>query len=397
MKQDFPIFERKIKGKPLIYLDSTATTQKPQKVIDAVVNYYKNYNSNIHRGVYKIAEEATIAYEEAHEKVASFINASQEEIIFTRNTTESLNLLAYILTQDLRENDEILLSEIEHHSNLVPWQQLAKAKKLKLKFLKLQKDGTLEIDKKLFTSRTKIVSVAHVSNSLGTINPVKEIIKLAHDVNAIAIVDAAQSVPHMKVDVQEIDCDFLAFSGHKMFAPMGIGVLYGKTKFLETMKPFLYGGDMIKEVSFENTKFNDLPWKFEAGTPNVEGAIGLSAAIDYINSIGIEKINEHQKELVNYALEKLKEVPEIKIYGPVNPENRCAIISFTIDNLHAHDISSVLDNYGIAVRGGHLCAMPTMKLLKVDSVTRISFHVYNTKDDVEKLADSLKKVIEVLK
>ncbi|MEK6934716.1 MAG: cysteine desulfurase [Nanoarchaeota archaeon] len=381
-KDDFPL----LKNRNLIYLDSAATSQKPKIVINAINDYYNNYNSNVHRGVYSISEEATLEYEKAREKVAEFVNALPSEIIFTKGTTESLNLLAYSL--DLEEGDEILISEMEHHSNLVPWQQLAKKKKLKLKYIPVNEDGDLEFKPKLVTDKTKVISVTHVSNVLGTVNDIKNIVK--NKKKALVIIDGAQSVPHMKVDVKELGVDFLAFSAHKMFGPMGIGVLYGKLELLEKLDPFLYGGDMIKQVSFEETIFNDVPWKFEAGTPNVVGAIGLGKAIEYINEIGIENIEKHNMELGKYAIKKLKELG-VKVYG--NPKNKLGVVSFNLNGMHPHDVSSLLDQENICIRGGHSCAMPLMKKLNVNGVCRVSFHIYNEKEDVDRLVNVLKKVL----
>lgn len=397
--EDFPILKQSINGKRLAYLDNGATTQKPQYVIDSLNNYYQKDNANVHRGVYQLSQRATAAYEKAHETVARFLNAKFEETIFTKSTTESLNLLAYSLGSTLKEGDEIVLSQMEHHSNLVPWQQLAKEKKFILKFIPLTKDYRLDMDaaRKLITPKTKIVSIVHMSNVLGTINPVKELAKIAHSVNALMIVDGAQSVPHMPVNVKELDCDFLVFSGHKMLGPTGIGVLYGKQELLEKMKPFLYGGDMISEVTFENSTWNDLPWKFEAGTPNIAEAIGLSAAIEYLEKIGMEKVFEHDVYLTSYALEKLSQIDGLKIIGPGNLEERGSAVSFTLEGVHPHDLSEILDRFGVAVRGGHHCAMPLMSVLGLNSTTRASFYVYNTKEDVDVLIEGIKKAKEIFK
>ena len=394
IKQDFQIFDQKVNGKQLVYLDSAATSLTPKVVVDAVVDYYNKYNANIHRGVYKLSELATIKYEEAHKKVADFINAEFEEVIFTKGTTESLNLLAY--TIDFKEGDEIVLTEMEHHSNLVPWQQIAKKKNLKVKYIKINEEGNLDVNsaKSLITDKTKVVSIVHMSNVLGTINNVKEIASLAHQKGALMVVDAAQSVPHMKVDVKDLDCDFLAFSGHKMFGPTGTGVLYGKKELLEKLSPFMYGGDMISEVTFENSTWNDLPWKFEAGTPNIAGGIGLGAAVDYINKIGIENIKDYTESLTKYALEELNKIG-VKVFGP---ESRGPVISFSVEGVHPHDVSAILDKYGVAVRGGHLCAMPLVnEVFDVKSVCRISLHVYNTKEDIDNAIEGLKKVKEIFK
>jgi len=396
LRKDFPILQRVINGKKLIYLDNSATTQKPNEVISSVKDYYENYNSNVHRGIYKISEEATQKYEEAHEKVAKFINAEFEEIVFTKSTTESLNLLAYSLGQDIKEGDEIVVSQMEHHSNFVPWQALALRKNAKLRFIELTEDGRLNEEqlKEIINEKTKIVAITHMSNVLGTINDVKKIAEIAHKYSALVVVDAAQSVPHLKVNVKELDCDFLAFSGHKMLGPTGVGVLYGKKELLEKMPPFLYGGDMIKEVGFEKTTWNNLPWKFEAGTPNVAQAIGLGVAIDYLNKIGMEDIRDYEKELTEYALKKLKEIDGIKIYGP---EQRGSIVSFNLEGIHSHDICTIVDREGICIRGGHHCAMPLMTILGINGSARASFYFYNTKEEVDLLIEGLKKVKKVFK
>ncbi|MBI2499753.1 cysteine desulfurase [Candidatus Woesearchaeota archaeon] len=383
-KDDFPL----LKNRKIVYLDSAATSQKPSIVIEAMNDFYTRYNSNVHRGVYSISEEATLEYEKAREKVAEFINALPSEIIFTRGTTESLNLLAYSLIDDLKENDEILLSEMEHHSNLVPWQQLAKKNNIKLKFIHINKNGQLDFDPNLINNKTKIVSLVHVSNVLGTINDIKKIAKEAHDKGALFILDGAQSVGHMKIDVKDLDVDFLAFSSHKMLGPMGIGVLYGKSDLLETMNPFLYGGDMIKQVSLYETRFNDVPWKFEAGTPNVASVIGLKKAIEYINEIGIDDIEKHNRKLVKYTVEKLKKLG-IKVYGTP----KLNVISFNIDGMHPHDVSSLLNQNRICIRGGHMCCMPLMKKLSVNGVCRVSFNLYNEKKDVDELIKALNEIL----
>lgn len=390
---DFPL----LNNKRIAYLDNGATTQKPKQVISAIAGYYLNKNANVHRGLYDLAQKSTSAYEQAHETVAEFINAGFEEIIFTKGTTESLNLLAYSLCSTLKEGDEIVLTQMEHHSNLVPWQQLAKEKKLVVKFIPITKDYELNIAeaRKLINKKTKIVSVIHVSNVLGTINPVKELAKIAHENGALFIIDAAQSVPHMKVDVKEIGCDFLAFSGHKMLAPMGIGVLFGKKKLLEKMKPFLYGGDMISEVTFKDSTWNELPWKFEAGTPNVEGAVGLAAAINYLNSFGMENLKKHCNELAEYAIAELLKIKGLKIIGPKN--NRAPVVSFTIEGIHPHDMSEIAGRNNVAIRGGHHCAMPLMSVLKINGANRATFYLYNTKEDVDMLVSSIKKAKEVFK
>jgi cysteine desulfurase / selenocysteine lyase len=396
IRSDFPILNRLMNGKKLVYLDNAATSQKPSTVIETLNKYYREYNANTHRGIYLLSEEATFAYEEAHKKVAEFINADSEEIIFTKGATESINLIAYSWARkNLREGDEILLTQMEHHSNLVPWQQIAKEVKARLKFIPITENGELEPVERHLTGRTKLVAVTHMSNVLGTINPVKEIIKAAHKAGAVVLVDGAQSVPHFKVDVKDLGCDFLAFSGHKMLGPTGIGVLYGKKELLENMQPFLFGGDMIREVRFEDSTWNDLPWKFEAGTPNIAGGIGLGAAIDYLNLIGIDKMQDYEKELTAYALNKMRELDYIKIYG--DADNRGGVISFNLEDIHPHDVAAILDKEGIAIRGGHHCAMPLMKILGIIGCSRVSFYFYNTKEEIDKFIDAIKKARDVFK
>ena len=392
--QDFPILNN-----GLIYLDNSSTTQKPAKVIEAIKKYYEQENANVHRGIYKLAQKSTILYEKAHEVVAKFISAEFEEVIFTKGATEGLNLLAYSLGKNLKEGDEIVLTEMEHHSNIVPWQQLAKEKGVVLKFIPITKDYRLDMSKarELISSKTKIVSVAHMSNVLGTINHVKEIAGLAHNVGAVMIVDAAQSIPHMPVNVKELNCDFLVFSGHKMCGPTGIGVLYGRKELLKEMPPFLYGGDMIREVTFREASWNDLPWKFEAGTPNMAGAAGLMAAVEYLQEIEMENIAAHGQESTRYALEKLSAIPEVAIIGPVTAENRGPVISFTIEGMHPHDLSEALDRDNIAVRGGFHCAMPLFSKLGLDGSIRASFYIYNNKEDVDMLVEALAKIVEEAK
>src|SRR3989338_4019617 len=397
IRKDFPILARTVNNKPLIYFDNSATTQKPKIVIETLNKFFETHNANIHRGIHKLAEESTLLYEEAHKKVSDFINAEFEEVIFTKNTTESLNLLAYSLFNNLKENDEIIVSQMEHHSNFVPWQQLAKSKNFKLNFVKIDKEGNLDLDhlKQLLNKKTKIVSLVHISNVLGTINPVKEIAKIVHENNSLLIVDAAQSVPHMKIDVKDLDVDFLAFSGHKIYGPTGIGVLYGKKHLLKNMAPFLYGGDMIREVTFEYTNFNQLPWKFEAGTPQIAEAVALGSAIDYLNEIGPERIEEYEKYLTNYLYKKLSEQKDVKIYGS---KNRSSLISFNISDLHQHDVASILDSEGIAIRAGHMCAMPLVReVLKEPAVCRVSLSFYNTKEEIDKFILALDKVRRTFK
>ncbi|MBS3144757.1 cysteine desulfurase [Candidatus Woesearchaeota archaeon] len=397
IKNDFPIFKRKIHGKSLVYLDSASSSQKPKQVIEALSNYYEKMHANIHRGIYTLSEEATLAYEDAHRKVARLINAKFKEIIFTKNTTESINLLAYSLGLELKKGDEILLTEMEHHANLVPWQQIAKRVGAVVKFIKVNKEGELIVDEQLFTKKTKIVAVTHISNVLGTINPIAEIIGKGHKVGAKVVIDAAQSIPHMPFDVKALDADFVAFSSHKMLGPTGIGVLYGKQELLEQMTPFLYGGDMIKEVTLEDSTFNDLPWKFEAGTPNIAGGIAFGTAVEYLTNIGMHNIEQHDKELLKYAHEQLSKVKGITIYGPKDLKKKSSIIAFNFEDIHPHDVSSILDTEGIAIRGGHHCAMPLMKILNLQSSCRLSLYLYNTTEDIDALVKALEKVRKVFK
>jgi cysteine desulfurase/selenocysteine lyase len=394
--EDFPALDQEFNGHKFVYLDNAATTQKPISVIDAVDEYYRKNNANPHRGAYALSVKATDLYEGARDVVRDFIDAEKsKEIVFVRNATEGLNLIAfsYGLTF-LNPGDEIVISIAEHHSNLVPWQQVARAKGAVLKYLYLDDEGIIskeEIENKI-TSKTKIVSVTQVSNVLGTINPVKEIVEKAHNVGAIAIVDMAQSIPHMKVSVKALDVDFAVFSGHKMLAPMGIGVVYGKEALLEKMPPFLCGGDMIEYVWEQKTTFAEVPQKFEAGTQNVGGAVGLTAAIEYINKVGIENIEAIEKELTSYALEKLSEIPHLTIYGTKDITKKAGVISFNVDDVHPHDVATILDSYGIGIRTGHHCANPLMRYMKVNATCRASFYLYNTKEDIDALANGLKNV-----
>ncbi len=394
IREDFPILSEEINGHKLVYLDNGATTQRPSVVINAVKNYYENSNANPHRGAHTLSIKATDIYEGTREKVRKFINAkSTSEIIFTKNSTEALNLLANSYGLNfLEKGDEILISIAEHHSNLIPWQQIAKRKSLKLKYVYVNDEGRIEKEKleEALNENTKIVSIAHMNNSLGVINDI-EYIK-AHEVGAIAIVDGAQSVPHMGVDVQRINADFLVFSGHKMLGPMGIGVLYGKEEILEKMPPFLFGGDMIEYVSEEETSFAELPYKFEAGTQNVEGAAGLSAAIDYIEDLGFDFIKSVEEDLTMYALQELKKIPYIDIYGPLDTTNRGGIISFNVKDVHPHDVATILDSYGVAIRAGHHCAQPFMKYMNLNSTCRISFYFYNTREEVDIFIEAIKSV-----
>ena len=397
IKKDFPILE----NSNLTYLDSGATTQKPKQVIDKIEEFYNKYNANPHRGAYSLSVEATNEYESARVKIAKFINASKpEEVIFSKNATESLNLIAYSYgLENLKKDDEVVISIMEHHSNLVPWQKMTKAKNAKLKYMYVNDNYEIpdeEIETKI-TKNTKIVGITYVSNVLGTINPVKKIIKQAHKMGAVVVVDASQSIPHMKLDVQELDADFVVFSGHKMLAPLGIGVLYGKKSILDKMTPFLMGGDMIEYVYEQETTFASLPNKFEAGTQNVEGVIGLAAAIDYIEKIGYEKIQEIEKEVVGYAKQELAKLDFLETYYTKNDENHMGVISFNIKGVHSHDTASVLDSCNVAVRSGNHCAQPLLRYLGKDSTCRASFYIYNTKKDVDNLVEALNKTYNMFK
>ncbi len=395
IREDFPILNRKVNGKPLVYFDNAATSQKPKAVIDALDTYYSEYNANIHRGIHKLAEEATLAHEEAREKVAKFINARRtEEIIFVRNATEAINLVAYAWGRaNVGKGDKIVLTIMEHHSDIVPWQLLAQEKGARVEFIKIDEEGMLRQDEihELIDEKTKIVCVTQASNVLGTINPVKEIARVAHRFGALFLVDAAQSVPHMHVDVRDIDCDFMAISGHKMMGPTGIGVLYGKSEHLENMPPFLGGGEMIREVHTTGASWKDPPYKYEAGTPNIAGAIGLGAAIDYLSKVGMENVHDHEKEITSYALSRMAEVKGSVSYGPKGIKNRVGVISFNLGDIHAHDLASILDEEGIAIRSGHHCAQPLMEFLDVPATSRASFYIYNTKQEVEVFINALEK------
>ncbi|GGA42520.1 cysteine desulfurase SufS [Kroppenstedtia guangzhouensis] len=394
--KDFPILNQVVNGHPLVYLDSSATSQKPIQVIEAVEEYYKKDNSNVHRGVHTLGTRATEDYEGAREKVRRFIHAaSPKEIIFTRGTTSAINLVAisYARTH-LSEGDEILLSPSEHHSNLIPWQQVAKVTGARLKYFPLEPDGTLDPAKAevMITERTKLVAIAQVSNVLGTIFPLKELARMVHRHDGILMVDGAQSVPHMKVDVQDLDCDFLAFSGHKMLGPTGIGVLYGKERLLEQMEPVEFGGEMIDHVDLYESTWKELPWKFEGGTPVIAGAVGLGAAIDYLEEIGMAEVERHDRRLAAYALERLEQVEGLEVYGP--REDRIGLVTFNIRGIHPHDVATVLDSEGIAVRAGHHCCQPLMRWLDVSATARASFHIYNDEDDIDRLVKAVQKAKE---
>ena len=397
IRQDFPILSRKVYGKQLVYLDNAATSQKPSSVIQSIVEYYEQYNSNIHRGVHALSMEATERYEEARLKCAKFINApSIEGLIFVRNTTEAINLVAQTWAKDnIKAGDEILLTHMEHHSNLVPWQKIAHDQEAVLKFIPLTPNQELDMSDidKLINDRTKLVALNHMSNVLGTINPIYEITQMAHKAGARVLIDGAQSVPHIKTDVIEIDCDFLAFSGHKMLGPTGIGVLYVKNDILQNLEPFLRGGEMVREVWDDQATWNDLPMKFEAGTPNICDTIGLGVAVDYLEDIGIDNIRQHEIEITEYALDAFKELDRVKIFGPMDAQKRGGIISFYCEDVHPHDLGTALDTEGIAIRTGHHCAMPLMTKLSVPATARASFYIYNTKDEVDYLVSGIKKAL----
>ena len=399
IRNDFPILSRKINGHQLVYLDNAATTHKPRSVINSLVDFYENYNSNVHRGVHTLSMEATDKFEEAREKISKFINSqTSQSIIWTRNASESLNIISYSWgNKNIGEGDEILLSPMEHHSNLIPWQELARTKGAKIKFLSLNIDGTLDLSNidELITQKTKLVSIVHVSNALGTINPVKELCEKAHQVGALFVLDGAQSVPHMSVDVQDIGCDFFVFSGHKMMGPTGIGVLYGKMEILEEMDPVFTGGEMVLEVTYEKASWADIPMRFEAGTPNIADSIALGTAVDYLQNIGMENIHDYEKNITSYALKKFNtlESEGVTLFGPKSSDQKGAVFSFHIPNIHPHDLGTILDGMGIAVRTGHHCAMPLIKSLGVSATARASFYVYNTIEEVDTLIDGIKSAI----
>jgi cysteine desulfurase/selenocysteine lyase len=397
VRRDFPILDQEVNGKPLVYLDSGATSQKPLSVIQAMDDYYRTYNANVHRGIYQISEKASAAYEEARKKVARFINAkSWREVIFTRNTTESINLVAYTWgRRNIKAGDTILLTEMEHHANLVPWQQLAAETGAHLAFFPVDEGGCCDMatfDRLISHDSVKLVAVTQMSNVMGTVTPVGEIAAKAHAAGATVLIDGAQAVPHMPTDVQAFDVDFLAFSGHKMLGPTGIGVLYGKRHILQAMPPFLTGGDMIRQVTFEGAEWNDLPWKFEAGTPAIAEAIGLGVAVDYLNALGMHNVRKHEIELTTYAFKRLSQVEGLRIYGPHDPTARGGVVAFTLGDIHPHDIASVLDHEGIAIRAGHHCAMPLHQKLGLSATARASFYVYTRPSEIDRLAEALDKV-----
>ncbi len=398
VRADFPILKREVNGKPLVYLDNGATTQKPKAVIDAITNYYSDMNSNVHRGVHYLSQISTDAFEVTRRKVQEFINAKEDfEVIITKGTTDSINLVASCYGKVfVHEGDEIIISAMEHHSNIVPWQMLCEEKGAVLRVISMNEKGELDLEayKNLLSEKTKLVSVTYVSNSLGTINPIKEIIDLAHAKNVPVLVDAAQAIQHIKIDVQEFDVDFLAFSGHKMYAPTGVGVLYGKKDLLNAMPPYQGGGDMIKDVTFEKTTYNELPFKFEAGTPNIEAGICLAAAIDYINELGIDNIKAYEDELLEYATTKIKEIPGVKIIGEA--AKKSSVLSFVVDGVHPYDIGVILDKLGIAVRTGHHCAQPVMDQFCIPGTVRASLAVYNTKEDIDTFIAGLTRALNML-
>jgi cysteine desulfurase/selenocysteine lyase len=398
IRADFPILKRKINGKPLIYFDNAASAQKPQQVIDTITNYYSNDYSNIHRGVHTLSQIGTEAYEAVRKKVQHFIHAAfDHEIIFTKGTTDGINLLAYTLGKSqIQPGDEIIISGMEHHSNIVPWQIVCEQYGAVLKVIPLEEDGTIKVEnfKALLSAKTKLVSIVYVSNSLGTINPVEEIIALSHQHNALVLLDAAQAIHHLPIDVQALNVDFLVFSGHKIYGPTGTGILYGKTDLLNALPPFQGGGDMIKEVSFEKTTYNDLPFKFEAGTPNIAGIIGLGAAIDYVSAIGLPQIAAYEKELLDYATSEIKQIEGVKIYG--DNANKTGVISFLVNDLHPYDIGVLLDNLGIAIRTGHHCTQPVMTHYNIPGTCRASFALYNTKEEIDVFIAGLKRAINML-
>lgn len=395
IKKLFPILDQQVNGNPLVYLDSAATSQKPIQVIEKLDDYYRRYNSNVHRGVHTLGTLATDEYEGAREKVRAFLNAQDTaEIVFTRGTTTAINLVAQSYGNDhVGEGDEIVITPMEHHSNIIPWQQLAKRKGAVLKYIPLQEDGTIALAdvEKTITERTKIVSVVYVSNVLGTVNPIAEMAKVAHKHGAVMVVDGAQAAPHVHVDVQQLDCDFFAFSAHKMCGPTGIGALYGKKELLEAMEPIEFGGEMIDFVGLQDSTWKELPWKFEGGTPIIAGAIGFGAAIDFVTDLGFNEIEQHEKELVDYSFERLGDFKDLTIFGP---KDRAGVITFQFGDVHPHDVATVLDAEGIAVRAGHHCAQPLMKWLDVVATARASYYVYNTKEDIDALANGLVKAKE---
>jgi cysteine desulfurase / selenocysteine lyase len=401
LRNDFPIFKKKINGNELVYLDNASTTQKPYSVIDSITDFYSNYNSNIHRAVYQLAEEATNMYEQTRQKIANFINVRPEEIIFTRNTTESINLIAHSWARtNLKKDDVIVISEIEHHSNIVPWQILCQEIGTRLEYVGIDENGFLDLEYmiELISSRkVKLVSLSHMSNVLGTIVPIERIIKIAHEHGIPVLVDGAQSVPHMPINVKNMDCDFLVFSAHKMLGPTGVGILYAKKEYLDKMNPFMSGGDMIKEVFKFHTNYNDVPYKFEAGTPNIADVVGFSAAIEYLEKIGMENIRKHEIYLTEYALESMSSLDYITVYGPRDTKYRGGVISFNVADIHPHDLATIMNDHGIAIRSGHHCAQVLMQRLDVPATSRASFYIYNTKEEIDKFVNAIKEAGRIFK
>ncbi|NQQ32426.1 cysteine desulfurase [Streptococcus suis] len=396
ISKNFPILDQFVNDEPLVYLDNAATTQKPQQVLDVLADYYQRDNANVHRGVHTLSERATARYEAARQTVADFIHAkSSKEILFTRGTTTSLNWVAQFAREILQPEDEVIISVQEHHSNIIPWQQACQQTGAQLRYVYLR-DGEIDVEhlKSLLSSKTKFVSIAHISNVLGAIAPIKQIATLVHEVGAYLVVDGAQSTPHIAIDVQELDVDFFAFSGHKMLGPTGIGVLYGKEEILNQMSPVEFGGEMIDFVYEQSATWKELPWKFEAGTPNIAGAIGLAAAIDYLNQIGMDRVREHEEELITYLWPKLKAIPGLTIYGSQDVAKRTGLVAFNLDQLHPHDVATALDYEGVAVRAGHHCAQPLLRYLQVPATVRASFYIYNTKADCDKLVEAIIKTKE---
>lgn len=397
IRKDFPILSTSVHGKPLVYFDNGATSQKPQVVIDAISSYYSDYNSNIHRGVHHLSQVATTAYEKARDTIQSYINAEHNhEVLFTKGTTDGINLVAFSFGESLTEGDEIIISAMEHHSNIVPWQMLCERKKAVLKIIPMSQLGELDMKafEGLLTNKTKLVSITHISNALGTVNPIKDIIEHAHQFGARVLIDGAQSIQHAKVDVQALDCDFYVFSGHKLFGPTGVGILYGKEEILNQMPPYQGGGDMIKEVSFEKTTYNELPHKFEAGTPNISGGICLGTAFEYLNTLDFEAIEKHEKELLDYAMAALSKIPNIKFYGEA--KDKASVISFLVEGTHPYDVGTLLDKMGVAVRTGHHCTQPIMDFYQIPGTIRVSFAFYNTKQEIDYFINALQRILSML-
>jgi cysteine desulfurase/selenocysteine lyase len=399
IREDFPILQREFDGQQLVYLDNGATSQKPDQVIDAISDYYRTYNANVHRGIHQLSQEASIAYEEAHDTVAEFVGADgREEMVFTKNTTDAENLVAYSWgLNELGPGDEIVTTEMEHHSSLVTWQQIGERTGADVKYVPITDEGYLDMEaaEELITDDTEMVSVVHVSNTLGTVNPVSELADIAHDHDSLIFVDGAQAVPTRPVDVKAIDADFYAFSGHKMLGPTGIGGLYGKRELLEAMDPYLYGGGMIRKVTFEETTWHDLPWKFEAGTPSIAQGVGFAEAVEYLEDVGMENVQRHEEALAGYALDRLSEFDDIEIYGPTNPEDRTGLVSFNLDGVHAHDLASIMNDHAVAIRAGDHCTQPLHDVLGVAASARVSFYIYNTTEEIDALVEALDSAREL--